>query len=35
MTSSSTITDRVAEMHATMAAEPPGQVMGALDNLAH
>jgi peroxiredoxin len=29
MTSPSTITDRVAEMHATMAAEPPGQVMGA------
>jgi peroxiredoxin len=30
MTSPSTITDRIAEMHATMAAEPPGQqVMGA------
>jgi peroxiredoxin len=29
MTSPSTITDRVATMHATMAAEPPGQVMGA------
>ena len=29
MTSPSTITDRVAEMHSTMAAEPPGQVMGA------
>jgi peroxiredoxin len=29
MTSPSTITDRVAEMHATMAAEPPGEAMGA------
>ena len=29
MTSPSTITDRVAEMHATMAAEPPNEVMGA------
>ena len=28
MTSPSTITDRVAEMHATMAAEPPGEAMG-------
>jgi len=29
MTSPSTIADRVAEMHATMAAEPPSEVMGA------
>jgi peroxiredoxin len=29
MTSPSTITDRVAEMHAIMAAEPPGEAMGA------
>ncbi|MGH3153108.1 MAG: peroxiredoxin-like family protein [Streptosporangiaceae bacterium] len=30
MTAASTITDRVAEMHASMAAQPPGEVMGAL-----
>jgi peroxiredoxin len=29
MTASSTIADRVAEMHASMAAQPPDQVMGA------
>jgi peroxiredoxin len=29
MTSPSTIAERVAEMHATMAAEPPSEVMGA------
>jgi peroxiredoxin len=29
MTSPSTITERVAEMHATMAAQPPNQAMGA------
>jgi peroxiredoxin len=29
MTSQSTIAQRVAEMHATMAAEPPSEVMGA------
>jgi peroxiredoxin len=29
MTSPSTITDRVAEMHAKMAAEPPDEAMGA------
>jgi peroxiredoxin len=29
MTSPSTIADRVAEMHAVMAAEPPNEVMGA------
>jgi peroxiredoxin len=29
MTSPSTITKRVAEMHAAMAAEPPGEAMGA------
>jgi peroxiredoxin len=29
MTSPSTITERVAEMHATMAAQPPNEVMGA------
>jgi peroxiredoxin len=29
MTDASTITDRVAEMHATMATEPPNEVMGA------
>jgi peroxiredoxin len=29
MTSSSTITERVAEMHATAAAQPPNEVMGA------
>jgi peroxiredoxin len=29
MTAASTITDRVAEMHASMAAQPPDEVMGA------
>jgi len=29
MTTSSTITERVAQMHATMAAQPPSEVMGA------
>jgi peroxiredoxin len=29
MTAGSTITDRVAEMHASMAAQPPNEVMGA------
>jgi peroxiredoxin len=29
MTSPSTITERVAEMHASMAAQPPNEVMGA------
>ena len=29
MTAASTITDRVAEMHASMAARPPDEVMGA------
>ena len=29
MTTSSTITERVAQMHATMAAQPPNEVMGA------
>ena len=29
MTSPSTITERVAEMHAAMAAEPPSEAMGA------
>jgi hypothetical protein len=29
MTTPSTIAERVAEMHATMAAEPPSEVMGA------
>jgi len=29
MTTGSTITDRVAEMHASMAAQPPNEVMGA------
>lgn len=32
MTSPSTITERVAEMHAARAAEPPGEAMG--DSLA-
>jgi hypothetical protein len=29
MTAASTITDRVAEMHAAMTAQPPNEVMGA------
>ena len=29
MTTESTITGRVAEMHASMAAQPPNEVMGA------
>jgi peroxiredoxin len=29
MTTSTTITERVAELHATMAAQPPNEVMGA------